>query len=760
MTNCATCRWFVFLALWMGNSLAVAWLAGAEPAAEKSDPALLTLDRIFNSRDLDGVPGMHVDWSGKRGGYLTWEGSKGPAGGRDLVWHDTASDQTEILIPSHRLIPAGEEAPLSVEGLNISADESKVLISTNTKRVWRMRSRGDYWLLDLGSWELRRLGGNAPAATLMHAKFSPDGQRIAYVRENNLYVEDCRTGQITPLTSDGGPRLINGTFDWVYEEELGLRDGFRWSPDGREVLYWQLDITGVREFHLLHNTDGLYAQVQSIPYPKAGEINAACRLGMVSAAGGETRWLPIPGHPREHYLAHASWTRDGKSVIVQQLNRLQNELPVYVVDAKSLALQVLFTERDAAWIDFANVDLTWLADGNHFLWLSERDGWQHVYRVSLQDGGAALLTPGDLDVLSIEGIDEPGGWLYFIASPNNPTQRYLYRAKLDGSHVERVTPADAAGTHSYQLAPNCQTAIHTFSTFASPPQVELIKLPDHQRVRVLAENKSQREAIEKLKRPKSEFFRVDLGEGIQLDAWCLLPPDLDAKKKYPVLFHVYGEPAGQTVLDRWGGKRQLWHWMLAQQGYVVISVDNRGTPAPRGREWRKSVHRKVGIQAPEDQAAAVRAILKQRPYLDPNRVGIWGWSGGGSMTLHAIFRFPDLYQVAISVAPVANQRLYDSIYQERYMGLPNENVDGYRRGSPLTYAHQLKGKLLLVHGTGDDNVHYQGTESLINELITHNKSFSMFAYPSRSHGISERPATTRHLYGLFTEYLHANLPPN
>ncbi len=391
--------------------------------------------------------------------------------------------------------------------------------------------------------------------------------------------------------------------------------------------------------------------------------------------------------------------------------------------------------------------------------MSERDGWRHLYRVDRAGKSIALVTPGDFDVIRLVEVNQAAGWVYFMASPENPTQAYLYRVRLDGTGRERVTPAGQAGTHEYQISPDGRWAIHRYSAMATIPTTELIRLPGHERVRVLTDNSALRKKVEALKPVKTEFFRVNIGSGIALDAWCLLPPDFDSSSKYPLLVYVYGEPAAQTVLDRWGGGNHLWHWMLAQEGYVVMSFDNRGTPAPRGRAWRRAVNRQIGVLAPKDQAAAVREVLKRRPYLDQKRVGVWGWSGGGSMTLHAIFKFPDLYSTGISIAPVANQRYYDTIYQERYMGLPEENVDGYTNGSPINFAHQLKGNLLLIHGTGDDNCHYQGTEALINELIKHKKPFTMMAYPNRSHAISEGLNTTVHLRELMTRYLKEHLRP-
>jgi dipeptidyl-peptidase-4 len=361
--------------------------------------------------------------------------------------------------------------------------------------------------------------------------------------------------------------------------------------------------------------------------------------------------------------------------------------------------------------------------------------------------------------MSVESIDKEGGWAYYIASPDNPTQRYLYRASLDGSgKIERITPASQKGTHRYQISLDSKWAFHTYSSFGKPPVIELVSLPEHETVRGLADNSRLRAKLNKLKKCSTELFRVDIGDGVLLDGWCIKPPDFDPEKRYPLFFYVYGEPAGQTVLDRWGGEKHLWHLMLAQHGYLVMSVDNRGTPAPRGRAWRKCIYRQIGILASADQAAATRAIIKSRPYVDPNRIGIWGWSGGGSMSLNAIFRYPELYHTAMAIAFISNQRFYDTIYQERYMGLPDDNEEGYKNGSPITFAHQLKGNLLIVHGTGDDNCHYQSCEALINELIKHNKYFSMMSYPNRTHSIKEGENTKRHLFELLTRYLEDNLP--
>lgn len=721
---------------------------------------LLTIDRLFDSSEFDEEHPGPIVWSRRGTNYFTLEKPDAGGPGRDLVSCDPATGQKEIIVPAHVFIPPDESSPLSLESFRFSEDESKLLIYTNSKRVWRSNTRGDYWVLDVTSRELRKLGGDSPPSSLMFAKFSPDGSRVAYVRENNVYVQTLRDLHITPLTTNGSSTLINGTSDWVYEEELDLRDGFLWSPDGRFIAYWQLDSSGVRPFYLLNDTDTFYPRSIAIPYPKTGEQNSAARVGVVSAEGGPTQWLSIPGHPREHYLARMTWASNSSELVVQQFNRLQNTNRVLLGEARTGHTRTLLTETDRAWVENDNA-LPWFAQGDRFVWLSERDGWRHAYSVSRDGGQVSLLTPGEFDVVSIEAVDAQNGWLYYLASPENPTQRYLYRVPLEGDRPpQRLTPADQPGTHSYRISPNAQWAIHTYSTFSRPPLIDIIRLPDHQSVRVLKDNRKLVEKLDTLRKPASTLFRIDIGDQVLLDGYCIKPPDFDPARKYPVLFHVYGEPMGQTVVDEWQGRTLLWHWMLAQQGYLVMSVDNRGTAAPRGREWRKIIYRQVGILASADQAAAVRAILRQWPYVDPDRVGIWGWSGGGSMTLNALLRYPDLYQTGMAVAAVPNQRYYDTIYQERYMGLPSDNPEGYRRGSPITYAQQLKGHLLIVHGTGDDNVHYQGAEALINELITYNKPFTMMAYPNRTHSIAEGHNTRRHLFTLLTRFLNENLPVN
>ncbi|HEU0052671.1 MAG TPA: S9 family peptidase [Longimicrobium sp.] len=723
----------------------------------QDQPINETVRRIWESREFSSERFGPARWLNGGEAYTTLEPSEAVRGAVDIVRYETATGKREVLVSASRLVPAGAAEPLDVEDYHWSADGSRLLVFTNSRRVWRDNTRGDYWVLDLRSGAPRKLGGDAPESTLMFAKFSPSGDRVAYVRQGDIYVERLADGRVTRLTTGGSRTLVNGTSDWVYEEEFFLRDGFRWSPDGRKIAFWQFDMSGVRDFLLINDTDSLYSFVTPVQYPKAGTTNSAVRAGVVDAEGGEPRWLQLPGDPREDYLPRMEWTKDSRELVVQRLNRLQNTNHLMAADASTGVARTLLTERDSAWLDVVD-DFQWLKGGEEFLWVSERDGWRHLYVGRRADGRLRLITPGAYDVIEVEKVDEAGGWVYFAASPSNATQRYLYRAPLAGGEARRVSPMAAEGTHSYDVSPDARWAFHTFSTIDTPPAIDLVRLPTHAPVRAFVENRALRSAVAPLVHRETEFFRVPVGGGVELDGWMVRPRDFDPSKKYPLLMFVYGEPWDQTVLDSWMGRTMLWHRALADMGYVVASVDNRGTPAPRGRAWRKVVYGAVGELSSREQAEAVRTLTRSRPYLDSARVAIWGWSGGGSNTLNAMFRYPDVFRVGMSVAPVPDQRLYDTVYQERYMGLPQQNAEGYRRGSPIHHAEGLRGDLLIVHGSGDDNVHYQGTERLVNRLVELGKRFDLMVYPNRTHCICEGEGTTTHVYTLLTRYLVDHLP--
>ena len=716
----------------------------------------LTLEDIY-SNNLYGVKGFGpVRWMKDNKGYSTVEKNTAVKGS-DIVLYDAATGARNILVSAKQLIPAGANNSLSIDNYIWSDDNSKLLVFTNTRKVWRQNSRGDYWVLNLATGKLTQLGKGLEEATLMFAKFSPDGARVAYVSKLNIYAEDIATGVITKLTKDGGGNIINGTFDWVYEEELDDRDGFRWSPDGKNIAYWQSDTKEIGTFYMINNVDSNYSKLIPLPYPKVGTANSAVKVGVISATGGKTKWFAIPGDPRNNYLARMDYIPGSDEVMIQQLNRLQNTNTVWVGNTKTMALKNIITDKDEAFLDIHD-NIVWMDNTKSFTWTSEKDGWIHLYKVSRDGKEMKLITKGSFDVVNINCIDLVGGFVYYIASPENFTQRYLYRSRLDGSgEAERVSPGGMAGQHSYQISADAKYAIHSFENAATPRRISLINLNTHQEIKLLEDNAALKEKMNELGLHNKEFFKVDIGD-VVLDAWMIKPINFDPQKKYPLLIHVYGEPAGSTVQDNWETGDNLWHQYLSNQlGYIIVSIDNRGTRVPRGRDFRKCIYRQIGLMAADDQAKAAKKIVATYSFVDEKRIGIWGWSGGGQMTLHCMFRHADVYKTGIAVSFVALQTLYDNIYQERYMGLPNDNVEGYRNGSPLTHAGKLEGNLMIIHGTGDDNVHYQNFEMMANELIKNNKLFTMLSYPMRDHSISQGKNTTLHMRRSMEKFWKENL---
>jgi len=735
-------------------SLFLAGLLCSIPAAAQLSQKMQDMLRRINSGEFGAAgrrgPGVGGQWVDGGKGYTNTE--RNPQGGSDIVRYETATGKREVLMTAAQLTPPQLGKPLQFGMYISSADGKRLLFATNGRTIMIRKTAYDYWVLDKADNSWHKLGGNSTTG-LLYAKLSPDGTRAAYIRENNIYVEDIRTGAINQLTTDGGPMIINGTSDYVYEEEFSVRDAFEWSPDGRKIAYSQFDDNDVPEFALINYTDTLYPVITKYAFPKPGQTNPAVRVGVVSAAGGPTIWIKTPGDPRNTYIARMDWAGGSQELILQHLNRLQNTNNVLLANAETGVVRQMFLDQDDAWVNVNNT-FVWLEKGKRLLFTSERDGWRHAYSVS-RDGQARLITTDPFDLLTISAVDEAGGWLYYIASPQNATQRYLYRSRLDGSgKTERVTPADAPGTHTYDISPDCRWAFHSYSTFVSPGISDLVQLPQHKSARVLQDNADLKAKVTPMLEGRAELFQVDIGDGVKLDGWLIRPDNFDPSKKYPVIISVYGEPAGTTVTDSWGGSGRILAAALADDGYLMASFDNRGTPAPKGRAWRKVVYRQVGILASKEQAAALRSLAVSHPYVDLTRVGVYGWSGGGSMTLNLMFRFPELYKVGVAGAPVPDQTLYNSIYQERYMGLPQDNAQGYKDGSPLSVAEGLQGKLLIIHGTGDDNVHFQGTQRLLNRLIDLNKQFSFMEYPNRRHGISGIHLDTLR-YGFLEQYLPA-----
>lgn len=707
---------------------------------------------------LDNFAQSGLKWTSDGNSYTKVENG-------EIVQYLLPGNIKTVLISKDELVPSGQSSSLFIRNFYFSDDNSIVLIYTNSKKVWRQDTQGDYWVLNTKSNELTQLGKTRPVSSLMFAKISPDGTKAAYVSEHNIYMEDLTSHVIKLLTStEGTKKLINGTFDWVYEEEFDCRDGFRWSPDSKSIAFWQIDANQIRDYLMLNTTDSIYPFTVPVEYPKVGEAPSPYRIGVISIANATTKWMNIPGDHHQSYLPRMEWAGNSNEIIIQQLNRKQNESRIMICDISTGNSREIYRNNDEAYIDVKGTwqdgDITgwdWINKNKDFIWVSEKDGWRHIYRISRDGKKETLITKGDYDIIKICLIDEKSAFIYFMASPENATQKYLYKVKMDGlSKAERLSPSDQPGTHSYAISPNGLFAQHSFSNAYTPPVSEWINLQKHTSL-VASENIPEKIANAK-KNSSIQFFKITTEEGVEMDGWMIKPSNFDSTKKYPVLFYVYGEPASQTVTDAYGTARtRLFNGNMAEEGYIQMSLDNRGTPAPKGRAWRKSIYRQIGRINIRDQALACKKIITW-PYVDPKRIAVWGWSGGGSSTLNLLFQYPDLYQTGVAIAAVGNQLSYDNIYQERYMGLPKENRQDFILGSPITYAKNLKGNLLYMHGTGDDNVHYQNAELLINELIKSNKIFSLMSYPNRTHSISEGEGTSRHVSTMFTDFIRKNCP--
>jgi len=654
----------------------------------------------------------------------------------------------------------------------LSDDQQKVLLFTGAKEIYHDAFYA-CWLFDRKTNQLSRIAANLPASTvltyplppayLLNAKLSPDGSKVAFVYDNNLYMEDLAGQAVTPLTTDGNDKRLNGWFDYAYSEELYTIDGFRWSPDSKQIAYWQLDLSKVGIFYMIDNTDSIYPRMIPIPFPKVGTPIAEAHIGVLTIDTKATKWMNIAGDPSSHYIDRMEWTPDGSRIIVQQLNRAQNNSLLILCDPASGDSKTIYNETDDAWIDiepfWANTGATgwdWLDNGKSFLWASEKDGWRHLYKIGL-DGKETLLTKGDFDVTSISGWDEKKGIVYFGASPDNATQRYLFKASLvKTTDPVRVTPAGLPGTHTYSFSPNGRWAEHNFSSHLYAPASEWLSMPEDRPVSPAEALAGKLTALPNGAR--TTFFQLTTADGITMDAWVTKPVNFDSTKKYPLIFYTYSEPAGTTVTDVAGIGSRGATFFNVDSGYIFVSVEGRGAPTPKGRAWRKSIYKNVGWINVSDQAAAAREILKW-PFIDPTRVAVFGSSGGGSTTQNLLFRYPEIYKVGLASAGVPNQLIYNTIYEERFMGVLPENRDAYLKCNPLSYAKNLQGHLLLMHGTGDHNVNYQGEEMLINELVKYNRQFSFMPYPNRTHGMTEGEGTVLHKTTLMAEFLKTWCPP-
>ena len=702
----------------------------------------LTVHAVFGSRDFANDL-VETEWM-REGGAYTYLRSDS-ADETDLYRVDAATGTRTLLVRGPELVPSAGRQPIDIDGYQFSRDGSKLLVYTNSVRVWRQNTKGTYYVWDFTAKRLtpvsRRPGYQ------MFAKFSPDGRQVAFVRDNNIFVTDLASGAEQALTTDGGDNVINGTSDWVYEEELDLRDAFRWSPDGQRIAFWRLDQTAIRPYYLM-NADPLYPTLVPVRYPKAGTPNAEVRIGVVEVASGHTTWVEL-GADRDIYVAAMDFAESSLEIWLTRLNRLQNRLDLMLADVRTGASRIIMTDADSAWVDARQP--VWLDGGKQFLYLSERDGFAHLYLYTRAGALVRRVTGGDWDVLEVRGVDEKARAVYVTGAIDGPTERPLLRVGLDGKSVTRIS--HEAGAHNPEFDPSRRFYIDYYSRAGVPP-VEQLRNADGTLLRTIADNAALAGKVAALGLKGPEFLKLRTPDGVELNALMIKPRDFDPAKRYPLLMYGYGGPGSQTVVDSWGGPTYLWYQMLAQDGYVIAAVDNRGTGG-RGARFKKLTYLRLGHYECADQISAAR-YFGSLPYVDPSRIGLWGWSYGGYMAARTLFVGGGVFAAAMAVAPVTDWRLYDTIYAERYMRTPGQNPQGYDEGSALAYADSLKGRFLLVHGTGDDNVHFQNSLRLIQRLEQANKQFDMRIYPNKTHSISGGN-TSENLFGLLTDWLKRNL---
>jgi dipeptidyl-peptidase-4 len=719
-----------------------------------------TVEDIFGTQKFSAKSIRGFQWikEGKAYSYLETDTAKKQT---DIWKYDVATGNKTKLVDASKLVLKEDEKPFRIQNYIWSPDE-KNLLFTGTVTARSLKSGGNFFLYNLAAEKFRQL--TEVDEQQVNVKFSPNGKTIGFVRENNIFILDIESGKEAQLTFDGAEHVLNGHFDWVYEEEFSIIDGWQWSPDGKYIAYWQLDENRVPEFPIVDFIP-LHQRVQRMRYPKAGEPNSIVRIGVVSLgtppasvntqgrAGKQTKWMDI-GEPvdstQDTYIARINWTNKPSTLAIQKVNRRQNRLDLMLADVTTGKSKTILSETEKTWVDVRD-DLRFLKKTDSFVWSSERDGFLHLYLYDLNGKLIRQLTQGKWSVDRLLGVDEDKGVVYFTASVTSPLERDVYAVNLSGKGFRRITREN--GTNSANFAPDFSLFLHTFSDVNTPPKISLRK-SDGSLIRVVEEGSI--EALKEYNISPKTFFTFTTSDGVELNGWMIKPHEFDAAKKHPVLMYVYGGPGSQTVRNSWEGGNFLWYQLLAQKGYIVVSVDGRGTGA-RGKAFESITYKNLGEWETKDQIEAAKYLAKL-PYVDGSRIGIWGWSYGGYMTLMSMLLGADsayggagIFKAGISGAPVTHWKFYDTIYTERFMLTPKENAEGYERSAPLTHAGKLKGDLLIIHGTSDDNVHWQNTVSMVNELIKEGKQFQTFYYPSHLHGIGGKARV--HLYEMMTKFV-------
>jgi dipeptidyl-peptidase-4 len=740
------CRisWFpVLLAILLHSAFFSA--SSAAQQATGSGKAL-TVERIYSQPSLSGRLTRGLAWTpdGKQLSYFLTTGS-GKEAKTELWVMEAASGERRLLLAAEKLesiLPVDASRPSQATGLGRrppsqyqwAADGAGILFQGPTALAW----------LDVKSQAERTLVSGK--ATLADPRISPDGRYVSFVRDHNLWLVSLADGKERAITRGGTEQILKGELDWVYPEELEIKTAYWWSPDSSGIAYLEMDERKVSQYPLV-DFSSPSGEAEMERYPAAGGVNPMVRVFVASLGGGEPRVMDT-GAETDIYIPRVNWLTDSKHLAIQRLNRTQTTLDLLIADTTTGKARLALSENDPHWINVSD-DLYFLKDDRRFVWSSERSGYRHLYLYDLEGQQLRQLTKGEWEVSAVDAVDERKGLVYFTATEKSPLERHLYSIRLDGTGFTRLTSDE--GTHAVVLAPNAAAFYDTYSNVATPPQQNLHRA-DGSRMASIDENKIGELADYHLS--PTEFVTVKSHDGVQLNASIIKPPDFDPQKKYPVLVYTYGGPHAQVVRHAWGGANFLWHQLMAQRGYIIFSLDNRGS-AGRGHAFETPLHFRLGAQELSDQREGVQ-YLKSLPYVDANRVGIWGWSYGGHLTLHAMFEAGDDFKAGFAGGPVTDWRYYDSIYTERYLGLPQKNEKGYQDSSPVKYAGQLRGKLLIAHGTGDDNVHYANTLAAINALIEAGKYVEVLAFPGRGHGVSDPPAR-RVLMKRVTQFFLDNL---
>jgi len=686
----------------------------------------------FNSKSVRGVRSMNDGLH-----YTSLESDRGGLALNKYAYKTGKKAMT--IVQESDLIPAGKKEAISIETYSFSADESKMLIGTDVERIYRHSTRANYYIYEIATKKLTEL---VPGKKKRYATFSPDGSRVAYVSENNLYVSDLSTGKALAITKDGkNNEVIYGATDWVYEEEFAFDKAFFWSPDGQKIAYYRFDESHVREFNMpIYRS--LYPDEYRFKYPKAGEKNALVSVLFFDLQKKQAFDFDLGGY---EYIPRVKWSATSEFLVIYTMPRLQNKLTLKLLDTENKSVSTLLEESSDTYIDITD-DLTFLKNNKGFIWTSEKSGFNHIYYYNFKSKEGRQITKGSWDVKEYLGMNEDKGILYYSSAEDSPVERHLYSVNLDGSTKTKLT--SRKGTNRAVFSKGFKYYINYQSDANTPSYISLHDAKGKM-IRELENNAGLNAVLKEYSMSPKEFFAFKTSEGTELNGWMIKPADFDANKKYPVLMFVYGGPGSQTVLDSWG-RNYLWHQMMAQKGYLIVSVDNRGTGS-RGRDFKNCTYKQLGKYETEDQIEAAKYLQKQS-YVDNDRIGIWGWSYGGYMSSLCLTKGADVFKTGIAVAPVTNWRYYDSIYTERYMQTPQENPDGYDDNSPINHVAKLEGNFLLVHGSADDNVHYQNTMEMINALVNANRDFDMMIYPNRNHGIYGGN-TRLHLFNKITDFL-------